>query len=465
MTEALDRTLAYTKSWLESLSTRQVAATADMETLLDDFAGPLPEVGCPAELVIDELAAKAEPGMHGSPSGRFFAWVIGGTLPSALAADWLVAAWDQNAALAACSPASAVIEQTAGRWLKEALRLPQEVSFAFTTGCQMAHVTGLAAARHHMLAQQGWEVEARGLRGAPPLPILASNNRHGSVERALRFLGLGTDSLFLVHTDERGAMKASSLATALERTNGKAIVCLNAADLNVATFDDFKTLVPMAKDAGAWVHIDGAFGLFARASRRFAHLAEGADAADSWSVDGHKWLNVPFDCGVSLIRHPDAHKAAMTLSASYIAPDASVRDQIDWNPEWSRRARSVPVYAALRELGRSGVEDLVDRCCDHCCALVEGIGTLPGAMAMEKPLLNQGLVRFERAGHSDTQNDAYTQDVIAAINKTGEAYFSGTRYKDRQAMRVSVVNWRTSTEDVERTIQAVKQVLVKESAL
>lgn len=419
----------------------------------------MPDRGSPPEHVIDELVALSEGGHMGSAGGRFFAWVIGGSLTSALAADWLVSTWDHNAAIYACGPSVSVIEETAGEWIKELLDLPREASFAFTTGCQSAHVTSLAAARHALLMCHGWNVEEEGLFAAPRLKVLTTAQRHESIERAVRFLGFGRQCVELLPTNETGQATAAGLSAALENNDDLAVVVLNAADLNTGVCDDFRELIPIARAANAWVHIDGAFGLFARASRSKRHLVDGVDLADSWATDAHKWLNVPFDCGIAIIRDSAAHRAAMTVSTSYISANGDARDQIDWNPEWSRRARGVPVYAALNELGREGVEKLVDRCCTYCSALVSGIGALPGARIVAEPTLNQGLVRFESAEATEAENNAHTTEVIARINATGEAFFSGADWKGQRVMRVSVVNWRTTSTDVERTIEAVSLAL------
>jgi glutamate/tyrosine decarboxylase-like PLP-dependent enzyme len=358
------------------------------------------------------------------------------------------------------------VEEVAGAWLKEVLDLPREASFAFTTGCQLAHFTCLAAARHAVLARAGWDVGADGLCGAPPVRVLTSEHRHGSVDRAVRFLGLGARSLEALPADADARVTPAALARALARRPGPAVVVLDAADLNVAAFDPFAELIPLAHAAGAWVHVDGAFGLFARASRTKRHLLAGVEAADSWVTDGHKWLNVPFDCGLAVVRDAEAHRAAMTVSASYIAPATEARDQIDWNPEWSRRGRGFAVYAALRELGRDGLEALIDRTCAHCHALVTGMGEVPGAEVVWTPQLNQGLVRFldPHPGAGEAEHDRQTDAVIAAVNATGEAFFSGTTWRGRRAMRVSVVNWRTSDEDVRRTLAAVRAVVAAQAA-
>ena len=458
---ALDRAADHAREWIAGLGSRSVGATVDIETLRARLNVPLGDGGIDAVRVIDDLVAATEGGHLGCASGRFFAWVMGGALPSALAADWLTSAWDQNAVVYACAPAAAVVEEVAGAWLKEVLDLPREASFAFTTGCQLAHFTCLAAARHAVLQKAGWDLAVDGLFGAPAIRILTSEHRHSSIDRACRFLGFGAKHLVALPTDESGRIEPAALEAAIARDSGPAIVILDAADLNIAAFDPFATLIPIARSAGAWVHVDGAFGLFARASRTKRHLVEGVEAADSWATDGHKWLNVPFDCGVAIVRDPQAHRAAMTVNAPYIAAHGAARDQIDWNPEWSRRGRGFAVYAALRELGRHGLEDLVDRCCAHCHDLVTAIGSLPTAQTLWEPQLNQGLVRFldSRPGASEKDHDERTDAVIAAVNASGETFFSGTTWRGRRAMRVSVVNWRTTQEDIARTVQAVRTAL------
>lgn len=461
MTDALDRATFHARQWLDSLADCPAGATASAAELRAAFGGPLPETGRDPAAVIDDLAAKAPPGLNANASGRFFGWVMSGALPSALAADWLVSAWDQNVGMFSVAPAAAMIEEIAGEWLKDLFNLPREASFAFTTGCQMAHVTALAAARHAVLAKAGWNVEEDGLSGAPPIRVLTSRNRHGSVDSAVRYLGIGQSNMVDVETGPMGDMLVEDLERKLSHYDGPIILCLNAADLNVGTFDDFATLIPMAQAAGAWVHVDGAFGLFARVSERLRPLTEGMELADSWATDGHKWLNVPYDCGIAFVRDAGAHRAAMSLGAAYLTPSQEARDPNDWNLELSRRARAIPVYAALQELGRRGVADMVERCCDHCRAIVTGIGTLPGARALNDPVLNQGLVRFERPGASVEENDRFTDEIIARVNATGEAFFSGTIWNDRHAMRVSVVSWRTNEEDVSRTIAAVEACLAR----
>lgn len=449
------------RDWLDGLDTAPMGARLSAPELQSAFEGPLPRTGQPADKVIRFLAETARPGLMGNAGARFYGWVNGGAVPSSLGADWLVSAWDQNAALSTVSPVASAIEAVAGKWMKALLRLPEEASFAFTTGCQMAHMTALAAARHAVLADIGWDVETDGLMGAPPIRVFTSRNRHGSVERALRYLGLGTNALHPVATDEMGRMRPEALEAEMIAYQGPAILALNAGDLNVGAFDNFADLIPIAKAHGAWVHVDGAFGLFAQTSKAKRHLTAGIEKADSWATDGHKWLNVPFDCGMAIINNPDAHKAAMTLNADYITATPNARDPIDWNLEWSRRARAIPVYAALMEMGAEGVEAMIDRTSAHCRALIEGIGALPGGEIIACSEINQGLVRFVRAGASEAENDAFTETVMQAVNASGEAFFTSTLWQGRRCMRVSVVSWRTGTDDVTRSLGAIKQVLAE----
>jgi glutamate/tyrosine decarboxylase-like PLP-dependent enzyme len=464
---ALDRAAHHASVWLEGLETRAVNATTSLEELRARLRVPLTQHGVDPVQVVDDLAAATEGGLLGSPGGRFFAWVIGGTLVSAVAADWLTSAWDQNAGMYATAPAAAVAEEVVGEWLLDLLDLPRNASFALVTGCQMAHVTALAAARSGVLRDAGWNVEQDGLFGAPRIRVLANATRHITIDRALRLLGFGVNAVQPVDTDERGRVTPDALRRALDAGSGPTIVVLAAGDLNTGEFDQFQELIPIAKSAGAWVHVDGAFGLIARASAAKRHLTDGVELADSWSTDAHKWLNVPFDSGIAIVRDRDAHRTAMTVHASYlVASDDVARDEVDWNPEFSRRARGFALYAALRELGRDGLADLIDRTCAHCHAIVTGIGALEGAEALWVPELDQGLVRFldPRPNATDEDHDAFTDRIIAAIDDSGEAFFGGVTWKGRRAMRVSVVNWRTNDSDVARTIEAARRALAGASA-
>jgi len=458
----LERAVGHALAHLENLDRSPVYASATLEELRARLDRPLTEYGSDAVLVIDELVKDAAGGILGSAGGRFFGWVIGGSVPAALAADWLSSAWDQNAAIHACGPAVAIIEEIAARWLKDLLRLPSHASFAFTTGSQLAHVTALAAARHALLARRDWDVERRGLAGAQPIRILTSRERHGSIERAVRLLGFGTENVIDLSVDSMGRVTADSLAAALDAMPlDPTVVVLQAGDLHLGAFDSFTELIPLAHRFGAWVHVDGAFGLWANASPKYRQLLEGVELADSWTTDGHKWLNVPYDAGYVFVADPEAHRKSMSHRTSYTTLVEGTRDQIDWNPEWSRRARGVSTYAAIRQLGRRGIADLIDRTCHHARVLVTRIGALPGAEIIWTPTLNQGLVRFltSKPGATAIDHDARTDEVIARIVKSGEAFFGGTTWRGTRCMRVSVCNWQTSDDDIDRAVAAVQELL------
>lgn len=459
---ALEAALRHARAHLAALDTAPVGARADAATLRQRLSRPLGATGVPAAQVIDELAADVAGGLHVTNSGRFYPWVIGGALPAALAADVLTTVWDQNAHNFATAPAAAMVEEIAGGWLKEILGLPASASFAFVTGCQMAHVTCLAAARHDVLTRIGWDVERDGLCGAAPIHVVSSTHAHGTIDRALRMLGMGTKHWTRIPVDDRGQLPPAAFEQALASRPGvPTIVVLQAGDVNSGAFDEFTTLIPIARRHGAWVHVDGAFGLWAAASPKYRHFVAGVSAADSWATDGHKWLNVPFDSGFAFVGQPQSHAGALSMRLSYITYGTEARDESDWNPEFSRRARGFATYAALRELGREGVRDMIERDCEHARAIVHGIGRLPGAQVLWEPTINQGLVRFpsSRAGATPEEHDAHNDAVIARINAAGEAFFSGTTWRGQRAMRVSVSNWRTSPRDVERTVAAVAAAL------
>ncbi len=459
---ALERAFGHALRHLAGANNRPVGATIDLAQLRERFDRPLPHAGTDPIQVIDDLARDTEGGIIGCTGGRFFGWVIGGTLPAALAADWLTSVWDQNAAIHACGPAEAVIEEVAGAWLKDLFGLPQTASFAFVTGTQMAHVTCLASARHRLLKRAGWNVEEQGLAGAPAIRILTSSERHGSIERAIRILGFGKRALVALPCDDSGRLEPATLTQALD-TNPRqpTIVLLQAGDLNIGAFDPFAELIPIARKYDVWVHVDGAFGLWAAASPKHRHLLRGVELADSWTNDGHKWLNTPFDCGYAFVADAEAHRGAFSHRTSYTMFVGDARDQIDWNPEWSRRGRGVPTYAALRQLGRSGVAELVERTCDHARSLVTRIGDLPGAQVVWEPTINQGLVRFldPRPGATEQDHDRQTDETISRIVATGEAFFGGTTWHGKRCMRVSVCNWQTNEDDVERAVRAAQRVL------
>lgn len=410
--------------------------------------------------VINQLVESTRGGLLGTTGGRFFGWVIGGSLPVAVAADWLVSTWDQNAAMYATGPAAAIVEEIAGAWLKDLLNLPAEASFAFVTGCQMAHFTALAAARHRLLADLNWNVEENRLFGAPKIHILTTRNRHESLLRAARFAGFGTSAIVEVEQDELGRMRIDALQSTLEKLNGQpAVVALQAGDINTGRFDLFAQLCAVSHEYKAWVHVDGAFGLWAAASDRYKYLVKGCEQADSWATDGHKWLNVPFDSGFVCIRDNEAHRQAMTIEASYLtSADRAARDQINWNPEWSRRARGFVVYAVLRSLGRDGIAALIENSCEIALDLTTQIGSLPDAEVVATPVINQGLVRFLSP---DGNHDKFTDAVIAELQRQGVVWFGGTTWRGMRSMRISVCNWQTDRHDVTQAVDVVRTTITK----
>jgi glutamate/tyrosine decarboxylase-like PLP-dependent enzyme len=455
----LDATAAHATRYLETVGSRPIATTASLEELRARIARPLPEAATAPGQVIDDLVRDTEGGILGSTSGRFFGWVIGGTLPVALAADWLTSTWDQNAASNLTAPAEAIVEEVCGDWAKQLLGIPASASFAFVTGCQMAHTTAFAAARHKLLRDRGWNVEERGLAGAPPLRVLTTENRHESVIRAVRLLGIGADAIVYVPSDNHGRMNTLELDRVLRGSaDAPTIVSLQAGDLNTGIFDPFAEACAIAHEHDAWVQIDGAFGLWVATSEKYRSLLDGAEQADSWATDGHKWLNLPFDSGLVFIADPAAHRAAFDQSTSYSVPVETLRNQKDWNPEWSRRGRGFPAYAALRALGRSGVAEIVERCCAHAGRLVTGIGGLAGAEIVARPVINQGLVRFRAR---DGDHDRQTDDVIKRIQAKGVAWFGGATWRGMRVMRVSVCNWTTTDRDVDMAIASVREAIAE----
>ena len=453
--DTLDIAFAEARRYLASLDDSPVASRGTPDQIRSPLPKRFPEHAMAATDVVRAIAAAAEPGLTGNAGGRFFAWVKGGALPAALATDIMCSAWDQNAVLASTSPAGAVLEEMAGQFLLEALRLPAGSSYAFVTGCQMAHTTALAAARHAVLAQKGWDVEELGLQGSPVIRILANAHHHSSVTRALRLLGLGSACIVPLGGDQPGRVGTERLRAALaEAPDSPTIVILNAGDLNIGACDDFAELCPVAQAAGAWVHVDGAFGLWANTSPRLAPLVSGVEMADSWATDGHKWLNTPYDCGMAITRDPVSHRAAMRMTAAYLTSGGEVRDPMDFTPEWSRRARALPVLAALMELGRDGLAAMIERCCDHATAIYDGIARLEGATGIVRPTMNQGLIRF------DAVNGVNISDaVVAAINASGEAFMSGGSWDGERVMRISVCGWNTNANDVARTVAAAGAAL------
>jgi glutamate/tyrosine decarboxylase-like PLP-dependent enzyme len=446
--ELLEHTAAIAADYLESLDDRPVFPLATNEELRSALGGPLPHEPQSATDVVSELAKAAEPGVVAMGSGRYFGFVIGGGLPAALAADWLTSVWDQNAGLYVGGPSASVVEDVAREWLLELLGLPADASVGFVTGTQMAHVTGLAAARHHVLAAAGWDVGSEGLQGAPRVRVLAGAKRHITVDRALRLLGLGAPAA--VEADSQGAMVVRALRRALAERKAPTIVCAQAGEVNTGAFDDLEGIVDAAREHGAWVHVDGAFGMWAAATPALRPLVRGIERADSWTTDAHKWLNVPYDSGIVFCAHPESHRAAMSVTASYLIQDGTraLRDQVDWVPEFSRRARGFAVYAALRTLGRTGVADLVERCCAQARRFAGGIAAVPGVEVLNDVVLNQVLFRFA--------DDAQTDAVLAAVQQDGRVWMSGTNWDGRRAIRLSVSNWQTGDAETDLALQAFR---------
>ncbi|MGD9703582.1 MAG: aspartate aminotransferase family protein [Acidimicrobiia bacterium] len=414
--------------------------------------GPLPDGPTPASEVIEELARVVDPLLVATTGPRFFGFVVGGALDSATAADVLTTGWDQPAFNAVTSPAAAVIEDVTGAWLEELLGLPATASFGFATGAQGANTISLAAARHHVLRNAGWDVEQHGLLGGPRVRVVANGERHATIDRTLRLLGLGAGALEPVVTDDQGAIDVADLARVLgSAPSGPTIVCLQAGNVNSGAFDDLLAGTSVAHDHGAWVHVDGAFGLWAAASPATRHLVTGIETADSWATDGHKWLNVPYDSGYAFCAHPDAHAAAMSYTAAYLTGQGQggLRAPSDYVLESSRRARGFATWAALRELGRTGVAELVERCCTLARRFAEQLDATDGVRVVNDVLLNQVLVRFG-------DDDAETDRVVDAVQRSGECWMGATTWHGMRLMRISVSNWSTTETDVDRAVMAIR---------
>lgn len=404
----------------------------------------------PAAVVIDELANAVEPALVCTTGPRYFGFVVGGALEAATAADVLTSGWDQPAFNAVTSPAAAVVEDVAGGWLKELLGLPAGASFGFVTGGQGANTVALAAARHHVLADAGWDVEQHGLLGGPPVRVVANGERHATIDRALRVLGLGAGTLEPVATDLQGAIDIASLEHVLASgPDGPMIVCLQAGNVNSGAFDDIAAATKAAHDHGAWVHVDGAFGLWAAANPTTRHLTAGIETADSWATDGHKWLNVPYDSGYAFCAHPDAHAAALSYTAAYLTGQGQggMRAPGDYVLESSRRARGFATWAALRQLGRTGVAELVERCCSLARRFAEQLSAIDNVTIVNDVVLNQVLVGFG--------DDERTDRVIESVQRSGECWMGATTWHGQRLMRISVSSWRTTEADVDRSVTAI----------
>jgi glutamate/tyrosine decarboxylase-like PLP-dependent enzyme len=434
----------------------RVAPSLDLRRVRERLGGPLPDEGLDPSAVVDELAAAVEPALVTSVGPRYFGYVIGGSLDAAVAADVLAAGWDQVAFNATTSPAAAIVEEVVGEWLKSAFGLPSHASFGLVTGAQGANTVALAAGRHRVLARVGWEVETDGLVGAPAIRVIVSEERHATIDRALRLLGIGVAAIEPVKTDSNGAMDVDALRRMLDAgVAAPTIVCLQAGNVNTGACDDLAAACEIAHRYDAWVHVDGAFGLWAALSPSTRDLVRGIELADSWGVDGHKWLNVPYDAGYVFCADPVAHAASMSYTASYLEGhgQGEVRAPSDFVPESSRRARGFATWAALRQLGRPGLADLVDRCCALAQRFAEQLGAIAGVEIGNDVVLNQVLVSF---GSSER-----TDEIIGAIQDDGTAWMGGTTWRGRRFMRISVSNWSTTERDVDATVEAIRRLFVE----
>ncbi|MEO5940047.1 MAG: aminotransferase class V-fold PLP-dependent enzyme [Candidatus Limnocylindrales bacterium] len=465
----LRQTADLAADFLDGLDTRHVGATASHAELVATFGGALPVHGEAAGEVVDHLATIADPGLIASAGPRFFGFVIGGSLPAALAADWLTSAWDNNAGLYAIGPSASVAEEVSGGWLIDLFGLPSTSSIGYSTGATMASFTALAAGRHRVLERLGWNVEDDGLIGAPDLAVVVGAEAHVTIHVSLQMLGLGRSRVFKVEADEQGRMRPDKLRETLAGLRDRPVlVCAQSGNVNTGAFDPLPEIVAAVRELpNAWLHVDGAFGLWAAVTSSLRHLTAGLADADSWTTDAHKWLNVPYDSGIAIVRDAAAHRAAMTLGAAYyVETEGGERDPYNWVAESSRRARGFPIYAALRSLGRDGLTEMIDRCCALARRMAAGLGAAPGVAILNDIVLNQVLVRFAPpsaagggAAGADAPDeaaiDAFTREVIAAVQADGTCWLGGTTWHGMAAMRISVSNWSTTEADADVSVAAI----------
>ena len=442
MRDLLENAAQRAIGYLESLDARGVALAPGAVAALQQFERPLPDGPQPPAETLRELDTLGSPATMAMAGGRFFGFVIGGALPVTVASNWLTTAWDQNSAMDVVTPATSILERVALRWMIELFDLPEGTGGGFVTGATMANFTALAAARHEVLRRAGWNVEAEGLFGAPPITVIIGDEAHPTLLKSLGMLGLGRSRVVRVPVDNQGRLRADKMPT----MTGPTIVCAQAGNVNSCAFDPMAEIVSAASGHNAWVHVDGAFGLWALASPQLAHLAANLNQADSWATDAHKWLNVPYDGGVAFVRHAEALRAAMAITAEYLPTAGALRNPSDYTPELSRRARGVDVWAALRTLGRSGIAQLIERCCAHArrfaTELAAGGGTVHNDV-----VLNQVVVSFGDA--------ARTRQVIADIQTDGTLWCGPTVWQGHTAARISVSSWATTDDDVTRSIVAI----------
>lgn len=448
--DVLDNASTRARAWLETIFDRPIPARMGIDAIKAALGTRLPDEGLSAADVIARLADGVEPGLMASQSGRFYGWVMGGTHPVSLAADWLVSAWDQNAGMRDATPGVVAAEELAGEWLLELLDLPRTADVGFVTGATAANFVGLAAGRQQVLERYGWNVNRDGLTGAPRIRFLAGTERHGTIDLAGRYLGLGEPTL--IASDEQGRIVVADLARTLAEHAGPAIVCLQAGNIHSGAFDDFRSAIEVAHLAGAWVHVDGAFGLWADASSQLSGLTDGYAQADSWATDAHKTLNVPYDCGIAIVAHPESMHAAFGMRAIYLQNPSGGAEPHDKVPELSRRARGVPVWATLRWLGREGVDRLVSDLARNASALAQGLARLPGVQVLNDVVYTQISIAMG--------SDAETLAVGKNLLESGQVLASPSHWRDRAVLRFSVSNWATDAAEVRTTIDAVRLAIV-----
>jgi glutamate/tyrosine decarboxylase-like PLP-dependent enzyme len=459
----MERAAAHASDYLATIRDRTVRATLGGDELRKLLGGPLPLHKSDPTSVIDALAEAGRNGTVASQGPRYFGFVTGGSIPVAIAADWLVSAWDQNAQVFVMSPIAAVVEQIVADWLKELFGLPASFSVGFVTGAQMASFTALLAARHELLRREGWDVERDGLFGAPPIEVVTSDESHRTIFSALRMSGLGAGRVRRVETDSQGRIRPERLAPVLRSGRGPCIVCTQIGNVNTGAADPIADVASLTRERGAWLHVDGAFGLWAATSGTRSHLVAGIERADSIATDGHKWLNVPYDSGIVLTAHPESHQEALLMPAHYIQMTPGERDPRAFTPDESRRARALPMYAALRALGREGVGEIVDRCCELATRMAERLSRHPSVRILNDVVLNQVLVAFRPEPGDDAAAAALTESVIARVQEEGTCWAGGTKWQGQVAMRLSISNWSTTAVDVDRSADAILEAVDRSS--
>ncbi len=445
----LEVAVNHARSWLNNISTRSINPKKDIEQMLEIFGNELQDESINPAEVVKRMAQLGEPGLMNMGSGRFFGWVIGGTLPAALAADWLVSAWDQNAGMRNTTPTVVALEEIAGTWIKDILGLPETADVGFPTGATMANFTGLISARHKVLSDAGWDVNELGLNGAPRVRVLVGAERHITIDLALRYLGLGAPTV--VAADSQGRIRIDKLKQALKAESCPTILCLAAGEIHSGAFDPFDEAIELAHQHGAWVHVDGAFGLWALASKKLRPLLNGIEKADSWTTDAHKTLNVPYDCGISIVAHPSSMHNSFGTHASYlaVASSATLGDPFEKTPELSRRARGVPVWAALASLGRDGVASLVEGMVENAKAIALELSKIAGCTVLNDVVFTQVTFAFE--------SDERTKTIGQRLIDDSSMWISGSQWLGREVLRVSVSNWSTNDADIAVAVEAVRR--------